>query len=138
MNKKTMIIIIILVVIMLALATFLAINFLLTDKNENEVVVKEKYYHNVGEIISNLKDSKRLVKCNITVEVTDEGLLDRLEKENFLINHEINEIIRNKVEKDLEGKEGQQNLQNEITKKLVEIFDNNEIINIYFNELIVQ
>ncbi len=104
----------------------------------NDVEEVDKYYYELGEMYCNLKDSNRILKCNITIEVTDENLLQKLESKKFIIHDEINKVIRNKEEKDIEGKAGQVNLQNEISKMLITIFETQDIDNIYFNELIVQ
>ncbi len=103
--------------------------------NKNEI---KKCYYELGDMYCNLKDSHRILRCNITIEFTDEDLMNKFESTEFLINDEINKIIRNKGEKDIEGSEGQNKLQKEITSKLCQLFSSKKITNIYFKELIVQ
>ena len=56
----------------------------------------------------------------------------------YLIRNNINEIVRNKTEEELKGKDGQVNLQKEIKENLVDVFNDESIINIYFNEFVIQ
>jgi len=85
-----------------------------------------------------MKDSNRIVKINITAEVQNEDLITEFESKNFLIKDEINKIIRSKTEEEIEGSQGQLKLQNDITARLKSLFNNNDIVNVYFSELIVQ
>lgn len=113
--------------------------FLISYRNNLE---QEKptalFYYDVGEIYCNLKDSNKIVKLKVTIELTNESIIEELEKRNFSIKHEINAIMMNKTKKDLEGNEGLLTLQSEITSKLSEIFNTKNITRIYFEEFIVQ
>lgn len=137
-TKKIIIIaVVIFLVIVISLVAVFALMYT-KSKADKANEPKEKFYYNVGEIYCNVKDSSSIVKMNITVEVTDKELLKLLEMKKFLVNHQINEIVRSKVEEELEGSEGQTLLQKEITEKLAKLFNTKDITNIYFNELIVQ
>lgn len=46
--------------------------------------------------------------------------------------------MRNSTEEELEGKEGQVNLQNSIKKNLINLFNDENITNIYFDDFIIQ
>lgn len=132
-------ILIIAIIILIASLTLVAIfSFLYVKSKADANKPKEKFYFDVGEMYSNVKDSTSIVKVDITIEVTDKELLKILEKKKFLINNQINEIIRSKTEKELEGSDGQVLLQKEITIKLAKLFNTEDITNIYFKELIVQ
>jgi len=139
-------VLIIAVVSFLILITIVGVVFgilmLKNDKSGKEVPLDKKYF-NVGEMYSNLKDSNRIVKIKMTIEITGQKLDEELvnqefESKKFLIKNEINQIIRNKTEKDVEGSNGQLTLQKEITGKLINLLDNTDISNVYFEELIVQ
>lgn len=112
--------------------------FVFNDKGEPEEVIKKSYYYNLDQMICNLKETTRIVRLNIIIEATDSKLLEEFENKSFLIKNEVNQIIRNKTYEDLEGKKGQLALQNELTNKLKSVFNTEEIINIYFEELIIQ
>lgn len=98
----------------------------------------EYFYYDVGEMYSNLKDSNKIVKLKVTIELNNEKMIEKLESRNFSIKHEINAIMMNKTKKDLEGNEGLLTLQGEIANKLSEIFNTKSITKIYFEEFIVQ
>ncbi|QIB26186.1 flagellar basal body-associated FliL family protein [Caloranaerobacter azorensis] len=135
-SKKILVIAVVILVVSLILVAVFSFLYIKSKTDVNKP--KEKFYFEVGEMYSNVKDSSSIVKINITVEVTDKELLKILEKKKFLINNQINEIIRSKTEKELEGSNGQILLQKEITEKLAELFNTKDITNIYFKELIVQ
>ena len=46
--------------------------------------------------------------------------------------------MRNSTEEELEGKEGQVNLQKKIKDSLIELFNDSNIANIYFDDFIIQ
>lgn len=136
-TKKIFIIAIVsLVVILLAIgAVFLLISY--KEKSEQNKPVKQ-YYHDVSEMYCNLKNSNRIVKIQITIEFTNEKLVEELQNKEFAIRHEINTTMVNKTEKDLEGEEGLSALRHELTTKIAKIFNTNEINKVYFKEIIVQ
>lgn len=135
MSKKVILIILsATLAITLIVASVLGFFYFKSKDNSNKD--KEKYYYEVGEMISNLKDTSRKVKLNIKIELTDKKLLKKLETNSY-IKHKIFEIVRDKTEDELNGKAGQVNLQTEITKMLQELFATENIINIYFEEFIV-
>ncbi|SHI05366.1 flagellar basal body-associated FliL family protein [Sporanaerobacter acetigenes] len=105
-----------------------------TGKNKNS----EQYYITLEDMYCNIKESKKIVRLKITVEISDKDTFEKLENKQFLMRDEINKIIRNKKEEDLQGKDGQLTLQSEIRNSLIELFDNENITNIYFNDLIIQ
>lgn len=135
-RKKIIIIAVIILLITLSLVAIFSFLYVKSKADTNKP--KEKFYFDVGEMYSNVKDSSSIVKVDITIEVTDKELLKILERKKFLINNQINEIIRSKTEKELEGSDGQVLLQKEITAKLAKLFNTEDITNIYFEELIVQ
>ena len=65
----------------------------------------------------NIKDSRRILKIKVTIETTNKETYEEMSQKQFLIRDEINKIVRNSTEEELEGKEGQVNLQNSIKKK---------------------
>lgn len=139
MSTKKIINIAVISFVMLVLifgAVFLLIKYK-NDLEQNNTIAKY-YYHDMGEMYCNLRNSNKIAKLSLTIEITNEKLSSQLASKDFFVRHEVNTIMVNKTEKDLEGKEGLIALQNEITKKLAELFNTKEIINIYFKEFIVQ
>lgn len=135
MSKKV-VLIILLVSLILSLITASVLGFLYYKSKDKSEKPKEKYYYEVGEMISNLKNTSRKIKLNIKIEYANQKLTKKLESNKF-IKHKILEIVRDKTETELNGKEGQINLQNELTKMFQELFNTDDILNVYFEEFIV-
>lgn len=106
--------------------------------NSEDISKKEIYQHDVGEMYANLSESKKIVKVTATVETTDEKFAETLTDKNYIIRNEINEIIRSKKQDDVEGSDGQKNLQKQIVTRLNEEFKTQAISDVYFNDFIVQ
>lgn len=138
MNGKRIAIIIGIVFIVIILIVGTIIGYNLLKKQDDTVESMKITSYELGGMYANLKNSSRILKCTIVIEITDEEFTDELNNKKYLINNEINKIIRNKTTKEIEGSEGQISLQKEITDKLKEMFDAEKIYNIYFYELIVQ
>lgn len=140
--KKSVIIAIIAIVLAVVVIVVGVIFGLRMAKGNGEVSddisQKEIYQHDVGEMYSNLSESKKLVKVSATVETTEEEYLETLESKNYIIRNEINEIIRSKKLEEIEGSEGQKNLQSQIVTRLNEVFNTKVISDVYFNDFIVQ
>lgn len=125
-----------LIAVALIIGIIIGISYLRSEAEET--AKNATYNYNIGEMYCNLKDSKKIVKVNPILVFKDKELLETLAENSYLIKDEINKIIRNKSDKDIEGSEGQLALQSEITKKLIAIFNNENITQVYFDEFIVQ
>lgn len=132
--KKILVIAIITLILLIIIGGIIFSFFLSKDDNREESV----YYYNVGKLYSNLDESNRILKLNITISTQDEKLIEIFDEKSFLIKDELYKILRNKSNKDIEGKEGQLELKQEIISNLNKIFTTDKINNIYFDELIVQ
>ena len=136
MSKKTIIIVV--MVLVFAILIGIVVGFLFWKKansGEKEVV---KYNLTVDEMYSNIKDSKRILKMKITIESIDPKSIEKLTEKNFLVRDEVNKIVRNKTDDELEGADGQTNLQKEIKSSLITLFEDKNITDVYFNEFIIQ
>ncbi len=138
-TRKVVLIVILVVAILLAVVgiTFGVFFYRGNNKNTNKEQ-EEKFYITLDDMYCNIKESKKIVKVKITVEVTNKDTFEILDNKKFLIRDEINKIIRNKKEEELQGGEGQLKLQNEIKDSLVKLFDDKCITNVYFDDLIIQ
>ena len=138
-TKKTILVVVIVVLLLFAIAGF-ALGFSSYknngDKNNNKDA--EKNYITLEEMYCNIKDSKKIVKIKATIEINNKNTYEELEGKQFLMRNEINKIIRSKEENELQGKEGQIALQNEIKENLIKLFNNESITNVFFNDLIIQ
>lgn len=138
MGKKTILIIIIVgIVFSIAGAGigFVVYRNMNPSKSEKEI---KTFSLTLEDMYCNIKESKKILKAKITLESIDEKTHLKLESKQFLIRDDINKIIRSKTEVDLQGKEGQIKLQNEIKNSLVQLFNDEKITNIYFNDFIMQ
>lgn len=138
-TKKIILIVVIVVLLLFAIAGF-ALGFSSYknngDKNKNKDA--EKNYITLEEMYCNIKDSKKIVKIKATIEINNKNTYEELEGKQFLMRNEINKIIRSKEENELQGKEGQIALQNEIKENLIKLFNDESITNVFFNDLIIQ
>lgn len=138
MSKNTILIIII--ILLLALIAGIAVGIFFFSNNSGEKKAKEikTYSITLDDLYCNIKESKRILKIRITLETTNEDTLANLTEKQFLIRDDVNKTIANLTEEELRGKEAQVNLQNEIKNNMVELFKDESIINIYFNDFIIQ
>lgn len=138
MSKNTIIIIVL--ILLLALVAGIAVGIFFFSNNSGEKKVKEiqSYSITLDDLYCNIKDSKRILKIKITLETTNEKTLEKLTAKQFLIRDDVNKIITNLTEEELRGKEGQINLQNQIKTNMVDLFNDESITNIYFNDFIIQ
>ncbi|MBS4539854.1 flagellar basal body-associated FliL family protein [Clostridium sp. D2Q-11] len=133
--KKILLISLIIFILLVIISGTVFGIFMLKDDEEKK---SEDYYYNVGQIYSNLDDSNRILKLNLTVSTKEEELIETFSSKSFLIKDELYKILRNKKIEDIQGKEGQLELKKEIILNLNKIFTTDKINNIYFDELIVQ
>jgi flagellar protein FliL len=142
MNKKIIIIIAVVVVLAVALVggVYFGMKFAGNGEGSGEVDVlsEEVTQIEVGEMYSNISESKKIAKMNITIAVNDPDLQVLMESRMSIIKDEINKSVRGKTEEDLVGANGQINLKTELINKLNEIFKTEHIVDVYFNEFIVQ
>lgn len=136
MSKKTIIIII--AVLVVAILAGIIAGFVFLQKSNSGPKEIIKYNLTVDDMYCNIKDSKRILKLKMTIESTSPDTIEKLSEKIFLIRDEVNKIVRNKIDDDLQGKEGQVKLQEEIKNSLVELFEDESIINIYFDDFIIQ
>lgn len=136
MSKKTIIIIV--AVLVVAIFAGIIAGFVFSQKNNNGPKETIKYNLTVDEMYCNIKDSKRILKLKMTIESTNQETIEKLSEKVFLVRDEVNKTVRNKVDEDLQGKEGQVKLQEEIKSSLVKLFEDESIINVYFDDFIIQ
>ncbi|MBB6216484.1 flagellar FliL protein [Anaerosolibacter carboniphilus] len=105
-----------------------------------EKTVKEvkTFSYPIGELYSNVKDSRKILKANVVIETLDEKIQGKLEPNKSKITNSILEVLRSKDESSLAGEKGQQALRTEVLKAVKQIVDSDKITNVYFVEFIVQ
>lgn len=139
MSKKTVFFILIVVVLISTASIIFSVSMYMENGGKtNEKKSSKTYSLELEDIYCDIKDSKKIVKINITIETYNKDTLELLSSKKYLIRNNINEIVRNKTEDELKGKDGQVNLQNDIKENLVKTFNDQSIINIYFNDFVIQ
>lgn len=136
MSKKTIIIIVIVLVLAIFAGIALGIVFFRKDSNSPKEVIK--YNLTIDDMYCNIKDSRRILKLKMTIESIDERSIGKLTEKTFLIRDEVNKIVRDKTDDQLQGTEGQTSLQTEIKNSLIELFEDETITNVYFDDFIIQ
>lgn len=138
MNSQNMSIVVILILVVLFAVIGTAIGIVFYRNNIEDVKKEEDLYLTLEDMYCNIKESKKILKLKVTIEVSNKKTYENLDEKRFLIRDEINKTVRNKAEDELQGREGQLNLQKEIKNKLVNLFDDDNIKNVYFDDLIIQ
>ena len=139
-NKNTVLVVLLVLVIVLAIVGIVLGTTFYKNNNANNSNKKkmETFNLTLQDMYCNIKDSKKIVKVKITIETNNKDSLKVLEEKQFSIRDDINKIIRNKKEDELQGKEGQVQLQKEINESLVKLFNDETITNVYFDDLVIQ
>lgn len=132
------IIILLLLLIISGIIMYVILNAPKEVKEEPIKIDKKLMMIAIGDsFVNNVKDSKKICKVTLKVEINKEvaELVTYRESE---IRDRINALVRSKTEEDLAGKEGQEKLQKEIVEIIQKIINSKEIKNVYFDEFIVQ
>ncbi|NLY86718.1 MAG: hypothetical protein GX077_10290 [Tissierellia bacterium] len=137
MTRNTILLVIIVLLFALTLGILAGI-FIFSNNSEVREKEVKTYPLTLEEMYCNIKDSRRIMKIKVTVETTSKKTFEEMNEKQFLIRDEVNKIVRNSTEEELEGKEGQINLQNKIKENLIELFSDQNITNVYFDDFIIQ
>ncbi|RKD27778.1 Flagellar basal body-associated protein FliL [Caminicella sporogenes DSM 14501] len=124
--------------LLIVTVTMAGIFFFMLNKNNNKEKKVEHFHYELGELYTNIKDSSRILKINITVEYTNKKLQEVLEAHRAKITNDILELLRNKTYKELIGQPGQQKARMDILSLVKKDINSEEISNIYFVEFIIQ
>lgn len=141
--SKNLIIIIIIatIVLVLLIATIVTATFL-TKKSEKVDVQTEEmlYLVPMREFLVNLLDygGRRFLKATINLEVNNGTVTTEITaKETILRNYIIN-ILSSKTFNDVKSVEGKNDLRKSIITKCNLILKTGKVLNVYFNEFIIQ
>ncbi|AAM24653.1 flagellar FliL protein [Caldanaerobacter subterraneus subsp. tengcongensis MB4] len=135
MNTKTILIVVIAMVLSFGAAFVYFNNFAHPNKTP------EVTYYNYspgGEFITNLKGDGKFIKVVVELQVTDPKVLKKLEENTPQIRDAIIQILRSKTAQEVEGPQGQEMLKNDIKNEINKIIGEGKVVNVYFNDFIVQ
>ncbi|QEK12267.1 hypothetical protein FQB35_07690 [Crassaminicella thermophila] len=124
--------------IITALVVGVTFYFVAQKKVNQEPKEIKTYIYSIGELYANVKDSRKILKVNLDVEISDEKLTEKLNSKRSEITNNILELLRSKSEVQLSGDEGQQALRKEILKSIKLVLPSEDIIDVYFIEFIIQ
>ncbi|NMA86367.1 MAG: flagellar basal body-associated FliL family protein [Tissierellia bacterium] len=139
-NRNSVLIILLILVVLLAIVGIVLGLMFYKNKGVDNNAKKQMETFNLtlDDMYSNIKDSKKIVKLKVTISTNSKTTYEGLSEKQFLIRDDINKIIRNKTEEELQGKDGQVKLQEEIKLSLIELFNDETITNVYFDDFIIQ
>jgi len=135
--------ILLIIVIILLIIIIFGMTVLFMQKNAaNEETFKIdkniKMFSFDSPFISNVKDSNKILKVIIRLELSNSKIEEVINARSPELRHEINLILRGKTEEDLKGSEGQSNLQREILGVTRKLLNTEKVLNVYFDEFIIQ
>ena len=138
MNKK-MIIIIAAVALVVIIGAGVTV-FLMTRPPEEVVLTYFEY--SFDEEYSNLadKESKKIVKYQVTIEYTNEEMVAVFDQNRTKIRNNIDEIMRATTSEDIEKTNGKERLRDRIKQMIIEELESDEeiITNIYLQPFVIQ
>jgi flagellar FliL protein len=126
------IIIIIVAVLVVAAAVFFLFVFKGEPKPEYDQYSPGEYF------VTNVKDSNRLLKTSIVLELDSEKLQEELTEKNTLIRDTIIYILRDMDEQEIMSDQAQDILRNEIRIALNSKLETEHIIGVLFNDFVMQ
>ena len=130
--KKIIIIIIAVVVVASGVAAY----FIFFRNSEPEAI---RIAYVPGDFfVTNVKDSKYLLKTTIVLELSKEGMEEYLTANNHMIRDIIIFILREKTEEELRSSGVQDALRDEIVSKISEKMGIDYIATLYFNDYVLQ
>lgn len=141
MKKSWAILITVLLVISMTISIFLVVNMYKTPKAESKSSKTREtgvVFNTGSPFITNIKDDKSILKCDIYIEVNNEDAAEQMEKDIPKIRDRIIIILRDLTSEDIERQDIQKELKKRIKSDLQENLDVQSINDIFFNEFVVQ
>ncbi|OAT88962.1 flagellar basal body-associated FliL family protein [Candidatus Arthromitus sp. SFB-turkey] len=140
-NKGMLIIIILLLIVIVAGGV---VGFLIISKNSNGGAAEQKNVEEVltlEEVVVNINDPslKRYIKFGlaITYNSKDKDILEDINSNIYKIKDGIIAIFKEKTVDDIESNQGIEMIKQEIKEKINLILEDNEIISVYFTNLLI-
>lgn len=129
--KKIIIIIVVLVVLGVGGFVFFS------QSNQPKAIVP--FTHDPGDyFITDIKGSNQLLKADIMIYVADDTIKLEIEENNHIIRNDIIFILRSMTAEQLKSDGIQDQLSTAITTRLNQEFENEDFLQIYFNEFVIQ
>lgn len=134
---------IIIIVLLIAIILGITIYPMLVGKgssSDNDKTEKVEYtdLHLGDPFITNVTDSKSLIKVGVTIRLNDKEAAQQLEKNSGEVRDIINFILRSKTEEEFRRQSIQQVLKEEIRNNVNERFDFDCVEDVFFTEIVLQ
>lgn len=140
--KKNILVIIIVILFIIIISFGLTILFMQNNNGEKDESLKVDkniiMYSFSDSFISNVKDSNKILKITVRLELSNSKVEEVINARSPELRNEINLLLRGKTEEDLKGSEGQSNLQKEILSVVRKLLNTDKVLNVYFDEFIIQ
>lgn len=143
MDKKNIVLIVIIILLLFIILSGIILYIFVLNKPVQTGLKEITIDKNVSEyafdnsFVNNVKDSKKMVKLTIKLDV-DTKLVELLDYRKAEIIDKVNLIMRGKTEQDLAGVEGQLRLKAEIRDAIKKIISTEKKVDVFIEELIVQ
>lgn len=143
MEKKKFVLIAIIILLLFIILSGIILYIFVLNKPEDtsikEITIdKEMILYEFGNsFVSNVKDSKKITKLTIKLDV-EKKLVELLDNRKSEIIDKINLLMRGKGEMDLAGKEGQLKIKAEVQEIIKKTLSTEKKIVVYVEEIIVQ
>lgn len=132
MQKKIIIVLILIIVLLISGGVTY---FVLASKAGQP----EVYMYDPGDFfVTNVSDSKCLVKADILIELSDKDTNEYLTDNSFKVRDAVVRILRGKTYNDIMRADIQDEIKKDIIDKLTSEYELDGIENVYFNEFVVQ
>ena len=132
-------IVVIAVVAILAVAGVVIVMMLMNNNNEPVEVVRPalRIEYPLGTFTANLSGSRRIVRTNIVVIGNEEGLEEKINESEALINDTVIFILRDITESDMGADDIKDRLTERLISDLNDRLDIDNFVDVLFNELIM-
>ncbi len=108
------------------------------DGSESSTQIEEYKYAMPTSIITNIKDSRKYVKCKLVFKLDTFADQEEFENRSYIVNDIIIGVLRDFSEREYESYNIRQMITEALSEKLTETLDITGIRSIYFEELITQ
>lgn len=138
MKNLVNILLVVLIIIVSAIAAYLYFFVMNADSLPSHDTKNVVYYSPGDSFITNLKGSRRYIKVDIQLELSNKALISEFNKRNAEMRDEIYSTLRDSTVEEIDGAEGQDKLRMKLVERLNKLFNTSDIINVYFTDFVVQ
>lgn len=132
MSAKKVLLVIILFLLVSAASAYIGYSYMKNPEERYYLLDPGDYF------VTNIKDSRSLLKTDIIIKMKDKKKHKHLSSNNYLVRDGIISLLSGKTFDELIGEHSQVSLKTEIIDRLNYTFDCDSIVDVYFNEFVIQ